>query len=239
MSRKLSALAIGLLSFLASSVMAAGQQQHPGPQHGSPVVASGDASPPAAAKQTDRELIEKQKTCPVTDQPLGSMGKPVKVIVKGRTVFLCCAGCKTKLLADPDKYLKKLDEKKPRLPAAARAAEPMKGAQHRLHFQHITTQAEAEALKPGDSISMVCSMCKNVMVHAVTKDETHVKMMTIGQKHTCADCGGTVTVAGTGKGEGKNEEVKHVCSHCGDDAMFVCATKTGSGAMKDMKHEKK
>jgi len=104
---------------------------------------------------------------------------------------------------------------------------------------HITTQAEAEALKPGDSISMVCSMCKNVMVHAVTKDETHVKMMTIGQKHTCADCGGTVTVAGTGKGEGKNEEVKHVCSHCGDDAMFVCATKTGSGAMKDMKHEKK
>jgi hypothetical protein len=48
----------------------------------------------------------------VTDQPLGSMGKPVKVRVQGRTVFLCCAGCKTKLLANPDKYLKKLDEQK-------------------------------------------------------------------------------------------------------------------------------
>ena len=65
----------------------------------------------AAPKPTDKELIEKQKTCPVTDQPLGSMGKPVKVVVKKRVVFLCCAGCKKKLLADPDKYLKKLDEK--------------------------------------------------------------------------------------------------------------------------------
>lgn len=84
---------------------------------------------------------------------------------------------------------------------------------------------------------MACSMCKNVMVHEVTEDETHIKMMTIGQEHTCADCGGTVTVVGTGKGEGKNEEVKHVCSKCGDDAMFVCATKPGSGPMKGMEKE--
>ena len=115
MSRKLSTLAIALFGFCGSSLMAAGQDarsQHPGSENGSPVVAAGDASPLAAAKQTDKELIEKQKTCPVTDQPLGSMGTPVKVVVKGRTVFLCCAGCKKKLSADPDKYLKKLDEKK-------------------------------------------------------------------------------------------------------------------------------
>jgi YHS domain-containing protein len=113
MSWKLSTLAIALFGLVGSSLAAGGQNaswKDTGPQNDSPVVASGDASPLAAAKQSDKELIEKQKTCPVTDQPLGSMGKPVKVVVKGRTVFLCCAGCKKKLLANPDKYLKKLDE---------------------------------------------------------------------------------------------------------------------------------
>jgi YHS domain-containing protein len=113
MSWKLSTLAIALLGFLTSSLMAGGQNapwQRADRQSDSPVIGSGDTSPVAAAKPTDKELIEKQKTCPVTDQPLGSMGKPVKVVTKGRTVFLCCAGCKKKFLANRDKYLKKLDE---------------------------------------------------------------------------------------------------------------------------------
>ncbi|MGO8749262.1 MAG: hypothetical protein ACLQNE_25155 [Thermoguttaceae bacterium] len=69
-------------------------------------------SPVAAAESTDKGLIAKQKICPVTGAPLGSMGNPVKVVVKDRTVFLCCAGCKAKFLAATDTYLKKLDEKK-------------------------------------------------------------------------------------------------------------------------------
>jgi len=62
---------------------------------------------------TDQELIDKQKVCPVTDRKLGSMGAPIKVMVKDRAVFICCAGCKKALLADPDKYLKKLDNPQP------------------------------------------------------------------------------------------------------------------------------
>ncbi len=92
----------------------------------------------------------------------------------------------------------------------------------------ITTQAEAEALKPGDSIAMVCSMCKIVNVHPVGTDKSHVKMMTVGDTHTCSACSGKVTVKGTGKGEGKHQEVKHVCGKCGEDAMFVVATKSGN-----------
>jgi len=46
-------------------------------------------------------------------------------------------------------------------------------------------------------------------------------------------------VTATGKGEGKNAEVKHVCSKCGDDAMFVCASEPGSGDMKDIDKDKK
>jgi hypothetical protein len=42
------------------------------------------------------------------------MGKPVKVLVKGKTVFLCCKSCVTKALADPSKTLAKVEEAKTR-----------------------------------------------------------------------------------------------------------------------------
>jgi hypothetical protein len=106
-------------------------------------------------------------------------------------------------------------------------------------MQHITTQAQAEALKPGDSMSMTCSKCKDVMVQKVTTDKAHVTMMTVGEKVMCHGCGGTVEVVGTGRGTGKNAEVKHVCSKCGDDAMFCAATTPGGGVMKDVEHDKR
>jgi YHS domain-containing protein len=53
----------------------------------------------------DRALVEKQKTCPVSGEPLGAMGKPYKVTVQGRVVFLCCPGCEAKLRENPEKYL--------------------------------------------------------------------------------------------------------------------------------------
>jgi hypothetical protein len=121
------------------------------------------------------------------------------------------------------------------LPGAAGAAQSMKDAHGMMQMHHITTQAQAEALKPGDTMSMTCSKCKNVMARTVTTDKTHVKMMTVGEKDMCDVCGGTVTVVATGKGKGKDAEVKHVCSKCGDDAMFCSATAAGSGSMKGMK----
>jgi len=60
----------------------------------------------------DRALALKQKTCPITGEPLGSMGTPFKVKLGGRTVFLCCEGCKDEARKDPDSVLKKLDEVK-------------------------------------------------------------------------------------------------------------------------------
>lgn len=63
----------------------------------------------AQLSDEDRALAEKQKVCLVAGSPLGGMGKPFKVTVKGHDVFLCCAGCKDELLENPDKYLAKLD----------------------------------------------------------------------------------------------------------------------------------
>lgn len=58
----------------------------------------------------DRALAEKQKVCPVSGEPLGAMGTPKKVEVKGQAVFICCEGCEEKLKANPDEYLAKLNK---------------------------------------------------------------------------------------------------------------------------------
>jgi hypothetical protein len=55
-----------------------------------------------------REAVLKQKRCPVSDEPLASMGLPALVTIKGQDVYLCCEGCRKDLEADPDTYLAKL-----------------------------------------------------------------------------------------------------------------------------------
>ena len=122
------------------------------------------------------------------------------------------------------------------LPAATRAAEQMKGGPHLLHLVGIKTEAEAEALKPGDEIAMVCAKCKSAMIHRVETEKGHIKVMTVGEKHMCPGCNSTITVVGTGKG--KHDEVKHTCEKCGDDSVFCCATKPGAGATKGMEKKK-
>jgi hypothetical protein len=62
----------------------------------------------------DRKLAEAQKFCAVeSENRLGAMGKPIKVMVKDQPVFICCKGCEKAAKADPDKTLatvKKLKE---------------------------------------------------------------------------------------------------------------------------------
>ena len=52
----------------------------------------------------DRAKVEAQKICPVSKEPLGSMGTPIKVTVEGRDVFVCCEACVDELKADFAKY---------------------------------------------------------------------------------------------------------------------------------------
>jgi len=60
----------------------------------------------ATLSQEDRALAKSQKFCAVqTDSLLGSMGKPIKIDVKGQSVFLCCKGCKTKAMNDSEATL--------------------------------------------------------------------------------------------------------------------------------------
>ena len=60
---------------------------------------------PVRATDADAARIAAQKTCPVMDEPLGSMGVPWKIPVGDRAVFVCCRGCIKRVVADPAKYI--------------------------------------------------------------------------------------------------------------------------------------
>ena len=53
----------------------------------------------------DREAAEKQKLCPIKKEPLGLIGKPIKLTLQGEDFFICCTGCKQKSEDDPDMVL--------------------------------------------------------------------------------------------------------------------------------------
>jgi hypothetical protein len=62
---------------------------------------------PAAAKA--------QTKCAVTDEDLGSMGKPLEIAYKGKSakfkgksVKVCCGGCVAKVNKEQDKYFTKV-----------------------------------------------------------------------------------------------------------------------------------
>ena len=55
---------------------------------------------------TDQVAALRQRTCPVTQEPLGSMGKPIRVTVGGQSIFVCCEGCVAAVKRNPDKYLR-------------------------------------------------------------------------------------------------------------------------------------
>ena len=60
----------------------------------------------------DRKLAETQEICPVTEVRLGTlgMGAPIKVVVKGTPIMICCEGCRDGLLEEPDNYFAILED---------------------------------------------------------------------------------------------------------------------------------
>ncbi len=56
----------------------------------------------AKLSDADRKIAVAQKFCVVLEQNrLGSMGPPVKLLIDGQPIFLCCPACKKKALIDP------------------------------------------------------------------------------------------------------------------------------------------
>jgi RND family efflux transporter MFP subunit len=65
----------------------------------------------ASLSSEDRTLAEAQKFCPILKKNrLGSMGPPVKLEIAGKTVFVCCKGCKEPALEEPDETLAQVSQ---------------------------------------------------------------------------------------------------------------------------------
>ena len=105
---------------------------------------------------------------------------------------------------------------------------PMKGSEH---LQHLNSVEKAKELKTGDTVAMVCAMCKNVAVTRVEKQRGR-EFLTPGTEHGCSMCGGTVTTVG--QRMDKKEVITHTCSKCGGESAFCCATKRGGNKTEGM-----
>jgi membrane fusion protein, copper/silver efflux system len=64
----------------------------------------------AKLSSDERASAERQKVCPITGMALGSMGRPVKLLLKGQTVWLCCAGCEVEASEKPTQTLEKVKQ---------------------------------------------------------------------------------------------------------------------------------
>lgn len=59
----------------------------------------------------DRKIAEEQRFCAVQEGiRLGSMGTPVKIMLKDQPIFLCCKGCVDKARSNPDQTLEKVQK---------------------------------------------------------------------------------------------------------------------------------
>jgi YHS domain-containing protein len=99
-----------LIVFLVVIVLGLGAAYWMGAKQ-TPNQSSPSTAPPATANslsEEDRQLVAKQKMCPVSGQPLDSMSGPFRTEVKGTVVFVCCKNCTSALNKDPEKYLAKL-----------------------------------------------------------------------------------------------------------------------------------
>jgi Cu(I)/Ag(I) efflux system membrane fusion protein len=81
---------------------------------------SGDADAKVQANlarlsPADRKLAEAQGYCPVQKNKLGSMGVPVKILLKGQPVFLCCGGCRKQAFENSDQTLQEAAKFKAKL----------------------------------------------------------------------------------------------------------------------------
>jgi hypothetical protein len=92
----------------------------------SPPQAAVDTGDDVAAERAklapeDRAAVEAQEWCAInTEERLGSMGPPVKVMIQDQAVYLCCIGCRKEALAQPEKTLATVAEHKAKVQQLAR-----------------------------------------------------------------------------------------------------------------------
>jgi hypothetical protein len=89
----------------------------------------------------------------------------------------------------------------------------------------VTTKEQAMACCiPGKKVALACKDCKTVNAKGGEDKKGVAAWFKPDATHDCPGCGGKITYkAHEGKGTGQ-ATYKHVCSKCGADSAFTCAT---------------
>ncbi len=112
----LAAAVVAALSFVTVQAASSGEEK-PTPRPEQPKdQAKEQAKEEAKPSEADAAAIRAQAptypldTCAVSGEKLGSMGKPLDMVVDGRMVRICCKGCTKAVAKDKEAIFKKLDE---------------------------------------------------------------------------------------------------------------------------------
>lgn len=88
-------LIAGVLTLTSLPVTSADDTAKPGHSHTDKPDEAKIKAAMAKLPEADRSAAATQRYCPMMDTVrLGSMGAPIKILIDGKSVFLCCAGCK-------------------------------------------------------------------------------------------------------------------------------------------------
>ncbi len=92
-------------------------------------------------------------------------------------------------------------------------------------------KTEAAVMKcclPKEKVALACQDCKTVNEKPGEDKKGILGWFKADSTHDCSGCKGKVTVKQVGAGKGPTlSEYKHVCSKCGPDSAFTCATHKG------------
>jgi hypothetical protein len=104
----------------------------------------------------DQKLAEAQKFCPILKSRLGSMGKPIKLSLKGEPVFLCCKGCEKEAKDHTDQTLESVRQLKAGSVApSATAPSALSSAEAKIQANLAKLSAEDRKLAEGQAFCAV------------------------------------------------------------------------------------
>jgi membrane fusion protein, copper/silver efflux system len=135
----------------------------------------------AKLSESDRKAAIKQRFCVVLgDSRLGSMGAPEKLTIDGKTVFVCCDGCKEEALADPQRTLAKWTALQAAPPATSSPTSGTSKESDDAEEKKITT-ALAKLSKADQAIASAQKYCVVLQENRLGSMGTPVKVMIEGQ----------------------------------------------------------
>lgn len=173
---------------------------------------------PVGKAQLAAAAIARQKICPVSGKPLGSMGEPVAVDVNGQTVYACCAGCLPAIESDPAKYASGRPAILVTTSTAADAAQIAQQATCPVMDEPLGSMGQPVKVMVGDKPIYLC--CKGCVKKVQAQPAEYLAMVASEDLSTAS--GGSTPTASTTRGEESRPGVFKVSAV---DAPFIAAQK--------------